>query len=122
MLLVASVVFAVLPWRAEAAFNKCVINGVVTYQNGPCPSSEVRGNQGGRDSLLQDLNNEEKRRRAAGGNKLFPTSKSFTCDGRQYCSQMSSCAEAKYFLANCPGVKMDGDKNGIPCEQQWCGH
>jgi hypothetical protein len=44
----------------------------------------------------------------------------FSCDGRTYCSQMSSCAEAKYFLANCPGVKMDGDKNGIPCEQQWC--
>jgi len=35
---------------------------------------------------------------------------------------MKSCAEAKYFLASCPGVKMDGDKNGIPCEQQWCVH
>jgi Excalibur calcium-binding domain len=45
----------------------------------------------------------------------------YKCDGRTHCSQMSSCSEAKYFLANCPGVKMDGDKNGIPCEQQWCG-
>ena len=44
----------------------------------------------------------------------------FQCDGRQYCSQMKSCAEAKYFLLNCPGVKMDGDGNGIPCEKQWC--
>ncbi|MFM2447348.1 MAG: hypothetical protein RI936_1795, partial [Pseudomonadota bacterium] len=41
-------------------------------------------------------------------------------DGRTYCSQMTSCAEAKFFLANCPGVKMDGDRNGIPCEKQWC--
>ena len=45
---------------------------------------------------------------------------SFKCDGRRYCSQMKSCEEAKYFLANCPGVKMDGDRDGIPCEDQWC--
>ena len=44
----------------------------------------------------------------------------FDCDGRTYCSQMTSCAEAKYFLAHCPNVKMDGDHDGIPCEQQWC--
>ena len=44
----------------------------------------------------------------------------FRCDGRQHCSQMSSCAEAKFFLRNCPGVKMDGDGDGVPCEQQWC--
>jgi cold shock CspA family protein len=46
----------------------------------------------------------------------------FKCDGRTYCSQMSSCAEAKFFLNNCPGTKMDGDGDGIPCENQWCGH
>jgi micrococcal nuclease len=44
----------------------------------------------------------------------------YRCDGRTHCSQMTSCAEARYFLAHCPGVKMDGDRNGIPCEQQWC--
>jgi Excalibur calcium-binding domain len=44
----------------------------------------------------------------------------FTCDGRTHCSQMTSCAEAAYFLKNCPGVKMDGDNDGVPCEQQWC--
>lgn len=44
----------------------------------------------------------------------------FRCDGRKYCSQMTSCAEATYFLRNCPGVKMDGNNDGIPCEQQWC--
>jgi hypothetical protein len=47
-------------------------------------------------------------------------STSFKCDGRIYCSQMTSCAEAKFFLENCPGVKMDGDNDGIPCEKQWC--
>ena len=44
----------------------------------------------------------------------------FRCDGRQYCSQMTSCAEATYFLRSCPGVKMDGNGDGVPCEQQWC--
>ena len=42
------------------------------------------------------------------------------CDGRTYCSQMTSCAEATYFLRNCPDTKMDGNNDGIPCERQWC--
>ena len=46
---------------------------------------------------------------------------SFKCDGRTHCSQMKSCDEATFFLRNCPGVKMDGDNDGIPCENQWCG-
>jgi endonuclease YncB( thermonuclease family) len=44
----------------------------------------------------------------------------FRCDGRTRCSQMHSCAEAKFFLAHCPAVKMDGDHDGVPCETQWC--
>ncbi len=44
----------------------------------------------------------------------------FHCDGRQYCSQMHSCAEATYFLRNCPNTKMDGNHDGVPCERQWC--
>jgi hypothetical protein len=34
---------------------------------------------------------------------------------------MTSCAEAMYFLKNCPDVKMDGEGDGVPCEKQWCG-
>jgi hypothetical protein len=45
---------------------------------------------------------------------------SFTCDGREYCSQMTSCEEATYFINNCPNTKMDGDHDGVPCERQWC--
>ncbi|WP_333982629.1 excalibur calcium-binding domain-containing protein [Ectopseudomonas khazarica] len=45
----------------------------------------------------------------------------YRCDGRSRCSQMTSCAEATYFLRNCPGTKMDGDNDGVPCEGQWCG-
>lgn len=49
-----------------------------------------------------------------------PAISHFSCDGRKYCSQMTSCAEATFFLKNCPGVQMDGDHDGVPCEQQWC--
>ena len=44
----------------------------------------------------------------------------FRCDGRNSCSQMTSCQEATLFLQNCPGMKMDGNNDGIPCEKQWC--
>ena len=56
---------------------------------------------------------------------LLPTSttsnaSAYSCDGRTHCSQMRSCEEATYFLKNCPGTKMDGNYDGVPCEQQWC--
>lgn len=47
-------------------------------------------------------------------------SRQFKCDGRTMCSQMTSCDEAEYFLKHCPGTQMDGDNDGVPCEQQWC--
>jgi len=45
---------------------------------------------------------------------------SFQCDGRTHCTQMTSCDEAMFFLQNCPDTKMDGDRDGIPCERQHC--
>jgi len=54
------------------------------------------------------------------GISSVPSSANYQCDGRTMCSQMHSCAEAKYFLRHCPGTKMDGDNDGEPCEQQWC--
>ena len=44
----------------------------------------------------------------------------YRCDGRQYCSQMKDCAEATWFINHCPGTRMDGDQDGIPCETQHC--
>ena len=44
----------------------------------------------------------------------------YRCDGRTRCSQMTSCKEATFFLRNCPYVEMDGNHDGVPCEQQWC--
>jgi hypothetical protein len=119
---------AAISWVEAAPMNKCVVNGTVTYQQVPCPSTQVR-----RDPTIEELNTAEKKRRAeaasaaaAAPREVAPApapavaSSRFNCDGRQYCSQMRSCDEAKFFLANCPGAKMDGDGNGIPCEKQWC--
>lgn len=50
-----------------------------------------------------------------------PAAAPFRCDGRTRCTQMHSCEEATYFLRHCPGTAMDGDGDGVPCEQQWCG-
>ncbi|RWM29796.1 MAG: thermonuclease family protein [Mesorhizobium sp.] len=41
----------------------------------------------------------------------------YSCEPRRYCSQISSCEEARWYLANCSwGGKLDRDKDGIPCE------
>jgi hypothetical protein len=45
----------------------------------------------------------------------------FECEGKRYCSEMTSCEEARFYLKNCPDVEIDGDGDGIPCESQWCG-
>jgi hypothetical protein len=44
----------------------------------------------------------------------------YRCDGRVRCPQMRSCEEATWFLRNCAGTEMDGDRDGVPCETQWC--
>ncbi|WP_367850323.1 excalibur calcium-binding domain-containing protein [Rhodoferax sp. WC2427] len=41
-------------------------------------------------------------------------------DAAQWWSRPPCTPEAKYFLANYPGVRMDGNHDGVPCEMQWC--
>lgn len=43
----------------------------------------------------------------------------FQCRGKVWCTEMTSYEEALFYLRNCPGTKMDGDHDGIPCEQQF---
>ena len=44
----------------------------------------------------------------------------YSCEGKRYCSEMHSCAEATYYQNTCPNTEMDGDHDGVPCESQWC--
>lgn len=117
---------------------KCSVNGSVSFQSSPCPVDKPS-----RHPTKDELNAERKKRlaeaAAAAASAPKPPTPStrpesttraglphrdsgFRCDGRQHCSQMRSCAEAKFFLAHCPGVKLDGNRDGTPCEQQWCTH
>lgn len=40
----------------------------------------------------------------------------FSCAGKRYCRQMSSCEEARFYLTTCGVSSLDGDKDGVPCE------
>lgn len=45
-----------------------------------------------------------------------PTTGSYTCGSKKYCSEMTTCEEAKYYLNSCGLSRLDADKDGIPCE------
>jgi hypothetical protein len=126
--------------QPQSPIHKCLINGSVTFQNALCPLDNPAPRP-----TKDELNAARKERLAAQPAPAAPALRSppsttaadprppatrsipspavepaYRCDGRQHCSQMRSCSEAKFFLANCPNVKMDGDQDGIPCEEQWC--
>jgi len=45
----------------------------------------------------------------------------FSCQGKHHCSQMNSKEEAQYYLTHCPDMKVDGDGDGVACEDRF-GH
>ena len=52
--------------------------------------------------------------------KSLPKSRShesFTCGVKSYCREMNSCEEALFYLENCELVRIDGDRDGKPCEK-----
>ena len=148
--LITTALIASLAWlhvTAATPINKCVVNGSVTFQRDPCPSNAARKSptvdqlNAERKKRADAAASAPARQTTQGaigsaaGQGAYPdpgpqvvpsvntrpqSNGAFRCDGRKYCSQMTSCAEANFFLANCPGVKMDGDRDGIPCEEQWC--
>jgi deoxyribonuclease-1 len=40
----------------------------------------------------------------------------FKCGNKKYCKQMTSCEEAIFYLKKCGLTRLDGDKDGMPCE------
>lgn len=43
-------------------------------------------------------------------------SSGFECAGKSKCGEMSSCAEAKFYLNECGLGRLDRDHDGVPCE------
>ena len=103
------VVIGVFGWQAWSEYPSqsapVRFVGETTTDSGPAPPAESVD----ADEFTEEDANDE------GDPK-------FSCDGRTMCSQMTSCAEALYFLRNCPDVEMDGNGDGEPCESQWCGN
>ena len=61
----------------------------------------------------------EARMGAAASRPLAPVSETradWNCDSRPRCSDLPSCAAARYFLTVCGLGALDGDGDGIPCE------
>ena len=56
----------------------------------------------------------------AQGSRFPESADKHHCDGRKRFTQMHSCEEATWFIENCPGMEMDGDHDGVPCEDQYC--
>jgi hypothetical protein len=44
-----------------------------------------------------------------------PPSSTFTCGAKQYCREMASCEEARFYLQQCHLRRLDGDGDGVPC-------
>ena len=95
--LLIALVFGVIAWQAWGAYQTRLGDEALLYEDESSVTTQ----------LLDQETASDKRSR-------------YQCDGRVYCSQMTSCKEAEFLLANCPGVKMDGGGDGVPCEKQWC--
>tara|TARA_Y100001934_G_scaffold269146_1_gene352211 strand:- start:285 stop:959 length:675 start_codon:yes stop_codon:yes gene_type:complete len=46
------------------------------------------------------------------------TRAAFTCGTKRYCREMTSCEEAQFYLVQCGLTRLDGDKDGMPCEKK----
>lgn len=43
-------------------------------------------------------------------------SEAMTCGRKHFCREMTSCAEARFYLGRCGLTRLDRDRDGIPCE------
>lgn len=45
------------------------------------------------------------------------SSSDYQCGNKRYCYEMVSCKEVMFYFNNCGLSRLDGDKDGIPCEK-----
>ena len=56
----------------------------------------------------------------SGDFQATPPISTFKCGTKHYCREMTSCDEARFFLKQCGVTTIDGDHDGVPCEQALC--
>jgi len=59
-------------------------------------------------NVSKDMNNIKTKQ----NNKTKPKE----CNTKKYCKNMTSCEEAMFYFKVCGDLKLDRDKDGIPCE------
>jgi cold shock CspA family protein len=94
------ITLAVFGWQKYSAKRDALAGNAEAFMGSPASSPKA-------NSIADQFSNSA-------------SSSSFKCEGKKFCTQMTSCEEAKFYLRNCPGVQIDGDGDGIPCESQWC--
>ncbi|WP_245135267.1 excalibur calcium-binding domain-containing protein [Acinetobacter nosocomialis] len=118
LVIVACVSFMVLHYRQEAQQRASHEKVQLLIQQQKQIIKEQRAALG----KLPDVQLTEKTKKALAFTSERPIERVnyetsvFQCDGREYCSQMHSLEEARWFVRNCPNTKMDGDHDGEPCE------
>lgn len=105
-------------------YSKCTTSdGRIIYGKPPV-GTECKNIESIKNSVTvtsgQNINSEGANSDSKFDGKPSISERKYSCDGRTYCSQMTSCEEAEFFLRNCPNVKMDGNNDGVPCQSQWC--
>lgn len=64
------------------------------------------------ESIVKESSSKSK----TNSNLSINSSGKYTCSGKTVCGQMNSCAEAYFYLKSCGVKRLDGDKDGVPCE------
>lgn len=73
------------------------------------PSPLIRGKkQQTQQTVLHNVSTPKLKTTSAG---------EFQCSGKRTCKEMSSCAEARFYLNQCGVSRLDGDGDGTPCEK-----
>jgi|GEM_PF-725188 len=147
MKLLLTIALSLFSLNAAAAY-KCVVNGKTIYSNSMCaedakqfsidkdsdwtmklkvrtaPKEDARLNAINSLPPSGEPTEEQAPQATVAANRpsasKSPKNDKFKCDGRDQCSQMTSCEEATFFLENCPNQYTDGNNDGVPCEIQWC--
>lgn len=125
MVVLIAVVFAAARYMHEssAARDASASRAVVSEPAAPALSLEERAARAQGTSLPPEVPRSNPRQTTDNPVERVESavpSRQYRCDGRTRCPQMHSCEEATWFLRNCPGTKMDGDNDGVPCEDQFC--
>lgn len=96
--------------------TKCTLNGRRTAEHSSLSSTQANPNQNSSQSSNQSTSQPNALLSAP---VVVPSNgaNSLDCGSmiKKTCSQMSSCEEAKWQMA-CGNTRLDGDKDGVPCE------